>query len=59
MKNVSAVELAQQCVGFLEGLKKIYQVTKKNLEIRLSDLGLLIDVRGKSTKFITELFMEE
>jgi Zn-dependent peptidase ImmA (M78 family) len=43
----------------LEGLQDIYKVTKTNLEIRLSDLGLLIDTRGKDTKHISELFLEK
>ena len=43
----------------LEKLREIYRVTNSNLQIRLSDLDLLDDVRGKSTRHISELFMEE
>ncbi len=43
----------------IEGLQEIYKVTPANIEIRLSDLGLLIDVRGKNTNHISELFLEE
>ena len=46
-------------IQILEKLAKIYQVTNINVEIRLKELGLLNDVRGKNTKHISELFMEE
>lgn len=64
-RNLGRIYLDEQPYSFsdfqqtLEGLKNIYNVTKTNLEIRLSDLGLLLDVRGKNTKHISELFMEE
>ena len=64
-RNLGRIYLDDQPYNFqgfmqtLDKLKEVYQVTNTNLEIRLSDLGLLIDVRGKSTKHISELFMEE
>lgn len=64
-RNMGQIYLDEQAYSFrdfqrtLEGLQGIYQVTKTNLELRLSDLNLLIDVRGKSTKHVSELFMEE
>jgi Zn-dependent peptidase ImmA (M78 family) len=64
-RNMGQIYLDEQVYSFrdfqqtLEGLQGIYQVTKANLEFRLSDLNLLIDVRGKSTKHVSELFMEE
>jgi len=63
--NVGLIYLDDEAYNYrdfqstLELLRSVYQVTKTNLEIRLSDLGLLIDVRGKSTKHISELLMEE
>lgn len=64
-RNMGQIYLDEHAYSFrdfqrtLEMLQNIYQVTKANIEIRLSDLNLLIDVRGKSTKHISELFMEE
>lgn len=64
-RNLGRIYLDEQPYSFrdfqktLGGLMEIYLVTKKNLGIRLNDLGLLIDVRGKNTKHISELFMEE
>lgn len=64
-KNVGHIYLDDQPVNFqdfqqiLEKLKNIYHVSKKNIEVRLNELGLLIDVRGKNTQHISELFMEE
>jgi Zn-dependent peptidase ImmA (M78 family) len=64
-RNIGQIYLDEQKYSFsdfqqtLEGLQDIYKVTKTNLEYRLSDLNLLMDVRGKSAKHITELFMEE
>jgi len=64
-KNLGQIYLDEQKYSFrdfqltLEKLQEIYQVTKTNLEFRLNDLGILIDTRGKDTKHISELFMEE
>lgn len=64
-RNIGQVYLDEQKYSYkdfmqtLEKLKEIYQVTITNVELRLSDLGLLIDMRGKNTKHISELFMEE
>lgn len=64
-RNLGQIYLDEQKYSFrdfqltLEKLQEIYQVTKTNLEFRLNDLGLLIDTRGKNTKHISELFMEE
>ncbi len=43
----------------LLGLQSIYQVSKRSLEIRLGQLGLLIDHRNRNTKHISELLMQE
>lgn len=64
-RNMGQIYLDEQLYSYrdfqktLAGLQSVYQVTKTNLEFRLSDLNLLIDVRGKSTKHVSELFMEE
>lgn len=43
----------------LSELKAIYRVNNKNIEYRLSDLGVLIDRRLKNVKHISELLREE
>ncbi len=64
-RNLGRVYLDEQRYSFhdyqqtLDKLKDIYHVTKKSLEIRLNELDLLTDVRGKNTDHISELFMEE
>lgn len=64
-RNLGRIYLDEQQYSYrdfqmtLEKLQEIYRVTKTNLEFRLNDQGLLIDTRGKNTKHISELFMEE
>ena len=43
----------------LQKLQIIYHVTKKNVEYRLNELGILIDQRNKDTKHISELLSEK
>jgi Zn-dependent peptidase ImmA (M78 family) len=42
----------------LVGLQEVYGVSKRSIEFRLDDLGLLIDRRMKDTKHISEILME-
>jgi Zn-dependent peptidase ImmA (M78 family) len=41
------------------GLQSIFQVSRRNVEYRLDQLGLLIDRRKKNTEHISELLREE
>ncbi len=40
-------------------LSRLYSVNKTNVKCRLKDLEILVDLRKKDTKHISELFMEE
>lgn len=45
--------------NYVSHLKKLYSVSKTNVECRLKDLEILIDLRKKDIKHISELFMEK
>lgn len=44
---------------YISHLAMLYSVNKTNVECRLKDLEILVDLRGKDTKHISELFMEK
>jgi len=63
--NVGQIYVTKECYSLREfnntlgEISNIYDVNKTNVEHRLSDLGILIDLRLKDIKHISELLKEE